>query len=52
MPPKQKGVSVKDKELLSRAYKKTDDIKPKDLCEIYHITDEVCGESKCLFKIP
>lgn len=46
MPPKQKGASLKEKELLPRAYKKTDDVKPKDLNEIYHLADEVCGESK------
>lgn len=45
MPPKQKG-ALKEKELLPRAYKKTDDVKPRDLSEIYHISDEVCGESK------
>jgi hypothetical protein len=45
MPPKQKG-ALKEKELLPRVYKKTDDVKPRDISEIYHISDEVCGESK------
>jgi ubiquitin carboxyl-terminal hydrolase 48 len=31
---------------LPRVYKKTDDVKPRDLSEIYHISDEVCGENK------